>query len=239
MARKETSEQLCKRIAEKSNGVCIISFSMGKDSIAAYLQAKKHFHTIHLVYYYMIPDLQFQKQSLRYYEQKFGQRILEFPSVHLYTQLNGCMYQTPDRLDTLWDLNIYEANHDEIFAAAKSDLGVPQETYVGLGVRSSDSLNRRMSIDTYGAENIQRRQFFPIFDWNIADIEQSIKAADVRLPIDYEIWGRSFDGVQMSFLEGVRHHFPEDYKKILEWFPLAEMDFLRYRDYADYNPFNV
>lgn len=239
MARKETSEQLCKRIAEKSNGVCVISFSMGKDSIAAYLQAKKYFHTVHLVYYYMIPDLSFQMESLQYYEQKFGQKILQFPSAHLYKQLNSCMYQTPERLDVLWDLNIYEANHDEIFAAAKHDLGVSQETYVGLGVRSVDSLNRRMSIDTYGAENIQRRQFFPVFDWNIADIEQSIKAADVRLPIDYKIWGRSFDGVQMSFLEGIRQHFPEDYKKILEWFPLAELDFLRYKDFADYNPFNV
>jgi hypothetical protein len=95
-----------------------------------------------------------------------------------------------------------------------------------------------MSIDTYGAENINRKQFFPIFDWNIQQIEDCIKGANVKLPIDYKIWGRSFDGVQMSFLEGLRHHFPEDYKKVLEWFPLAEMDFLRYKDFADYNPFN-
>lgn len=236
---KESSEQLCQRIAEKSGGRCIISFSMGKDSIAAILQARRYFQKIDLVFYYMVPGLRFQEESLAYYEEFFGQRILRYPSVHLYTQLRNCMYQPPERLDVLNDFDIYVPSYDEIFAAAKHDLGIPQETYVGTGVRAGDSLTRRLTINKYGAENLKRRQFFPVFDWNLQKIEDAIREAGILLPVDYLIWGRTFDGVQYSFLEGLREHFPDDYQTVLEWFPLAEMDFLRFRDFADHNPFHL
>lgn len=236
---RENSDQLCKRIAQKSDGRCIISFSMGKDSIASYVQARKYFQEIYLVFYYMIPGLSFQEESLRYYEQKFGQRILRYPSVHFYNQLNSCMYQPPDRIDTLNDLDIFVPTYDEIFAAAKSDLGISQETYVGTGVRAADSLTRRMTITKHGAENLKRRQFFPVFDWKLEQIEAALRENDIRLPVDYKIWGRTFDGVQISFLEKVRELYPADYAKILDWFPLVDLDFLRFKDFADHNPFNL
>lgn len=235
----ETSDQLCRRIAEKSNGRCIISFSMGKDSLAAYLQAKKYFSEIHFVFYYMVPDLSFQNESLAYYENVFQQKIYRYPAVHLYHQLVSCMYQPPERIDTLNDLDIYVPDYDEIFAAAKHDIGIPQETYTATGVRAADSLTRRLTINKHGAENKRRRQFCPVFDWKIADIEKEIEASGIKLPVDYKIWGRTFDGLQISFMEDLRRLYPEDYQRCLEWFPLAEIDFLRYKDFADYNPFNL
>lgn len=239
MAIKETSDQLCKRIAEKSGGECIISFSLGKDSIAAYVQAKKYFKKVHLVYYYLMKDIEFIQRSVKYYEDKFQQKIWQYPSGASYRMLNELLYQPPERIDTIWDFNIFVPTNDQIFEAAKLDIGVAEDCYVGIGVRKNDSLTRRLTIDKYGAENLKRNTFFPVFDWSISDIEQALKENDIKLPIDYKIWGRTFDGIQLSFLEGVREYFPKDYERIMEIFPLAEMDFLRYRDFAGYNPFNV
>lgn len=234
----ETSDELCQRIAEKSD-TCILSFSCGKDSIAAYLQLRKYFANIHLVFLYGVPDLSFELESLAYFEKAFGQRILRYPTVNFYEQLAHYMYQPPCNIDAIFASNIFIPEYDDIFSAAKSDLKLPQETYTAVGVRMMDSLTRRLSINKTGAENIRRRQFFPVFDWPIDKVLGEIRAAGLKLPRDYEIWGRSWDGYQAAFMYPLREHYPEDYKKILEYFPLLELDFLRFKDFANHNPFNL
>ncbi|MFD6070295.1 hypothetical protein [Amycolatopsis lurida] len=48
------------------------------------------------------------------------------------------------------------------------------------------------------------------------------------LPIDYEWYGRSFDGLDYRFIEPLSRHAPEDYARALDWFPLAELELLRH-----------
>jgi hypothetical protein len=209
---------------------------MGKDSIASYIQLKRYFKNVHNVFYFMIPDLKFQRDSLDYYEQKFGEKIHIIPSPHFYIQLTKLMYQSPERINAIDNLIldgvIFIPTHDQLFSWVKDDLKLSQDTYVATGVRRDDSLTRRLSIKKTGAENVKRKQFFPVFDWSISKIRQDIADSGIKLPIDYKIWGRTFDGVQYSFLKGMRDNFPDDYETIKFWFPLCEIDFLRIRDFT-------
>ncbi|MDR1582912.1 MAG: hypothetical protein LBS55_06570 [Prevotellaceae bacterium] len=232
----ETSEQLCERIARDKKDV-ICSFSMGKDSIATYIQLKRHFERVHNVFYFMIPNLKFQRESLDYYEQKFGEKITVIPSPHWYTHLYKLMYQSPDRITAIdnwiYDNKLYIPTYDQLFSAVKSALGLSQDTYVGTGVRMNDSLTRRLTIKKYGAENKKRKQFFPVFDWNIEKVKNEIRDSKIKLPVDYKIWGRTFDGLEMAFLKGLKDNFPQDYETVKFWFPFVEMDFLRFRDFCE------
>jgi 3'-phosphoadenosine 5'-phosphosulfate sulfotransferase (PAPS reductase)/FAD synthetase len=233
----ENSDHLCAEIAKKNNGQdVILSFSMGKDSIAAYIQLKRYFKNVHLVFYWMIPDLSFQNESLKYYEDKLQTEIISVPSVHWYYHLKNLLYQRPDRIEIIdrWLMSgkLFIPTHDQIFTVVKESLKIPQSTYVATGVRQNDFLTRRLTVKKHGPENIKRKQFFPVYDWDIERVKKEIEQSSIKLPIDYEIWGRTFDGVEYIFLKGLKEHFPEDYQKVLFWFPFAELTFLRYKDFT-------
>ena len=252
MLINETSEQLCQRIADQSpQGQVINSFSMGKDSIASYIQLKRYFKKVHNVFYTMLPEpFSFQRESLDYYEQKFGEKVLVMPNPSLYRMLCTLTDQTPDRVYALYRLwteeKIYEYSYDDVFFVAKTailgitaddiqseaDLDIIDALYVGTGVRAADSLTRRLSIKRYGAENKKRRQFFPVFDWDIAKVRTEIRASGIKLPIDYKIWGRTFDGFDYRFLKPLKDNFPSDYAMVKKWFPLIDVEFLRYEYFS-------
>jgi hypothetical protein len=67
----------------------------------------------------------------------------------------------------------------------------------------------------------------PIFDWNADRVAQCFRDERITLPVDYEMFGRSFDGIDERFLRPIHDRFPEDYAKILEWFPLADLELKR------------
>jgi 3'-phosphoadenosine 5'-phosphosulfate sulfotransferase (PAPS reductase)/FAD synthetase len=256
MLINETSEQLCQRIADLTPTKEVInSFSMGKDSIASYIQLKRYFKKVYNVFYTMLPQpFSFQRESLDYYEQKFGERIIIVPNPSFYRMLYYAVDQSIDRIyaiDRLCEKElICEYSYDNVFLVVKmailgyenadaiktdDDVDRINSLYVGTGVRAADSMTRRISIKKYGAENKKRRQFFPVFDWNIEKVKNEIFASGIKLPVDYKIWGRTFDGFDMRFLKGLREHFPADYAQVKKWFPLIETDWLRYRDFCKFD----
>lgn len=226
-----TSEELCCKLATENDSV-ICSFSMGKDSIGAAIQLQRYFERVEYVFMYMVPGLEFQEAYLSYYENVFGKKIKRMPNPSLYRQLNAMMYQHPSNIDIIDALNLYEGDYDEIFAACKYDYQLPEETFVGVGVRSSDSLARRTSIKQSGGINLKRKQFFPIHDWNAERLVKEIRQSGIKLPIDYKMWGRSFDGFDHRFLKPLKDNFPKDYEKIREFFPLIDLELKRYETYG-------
>jgi len=61
-------------------------------------------------------------------------------------------------------------------------------------------------------------------------IEESISKAGCGLSSEYEMFGRSFDGIDARFLQPMRERYPEDYQRVLDWFPLADLDLYRRGD---------
>src|SRR5688500_4971874 len=89
------SVALCRHIATRSEGRCLLAFSTGKDSIGAYIQLRRHFTDIIPFYLYLVPDLEFVEESLTYYESIMGRRILRLPHPSLYRWLNNLVFQAP------------------------------------------------------------------------------------------------------------------------------------------------
>jgi hypothetical protein len=67
-----------------------------------------------------------------------------------------------------------------------------------------------------------------VWDMRKADLEAMFRRENVRLPVDYKIWGRTFDGIDLRFLVPLKKHFPRDYQRVLEFFPLADAEIFRW-----------
>jgi 3'-phosphoadenosine 5'-phosphosulfate sulfotransferase (PAPS reductase)/FAD synthetase len=228
-----SSPELLAKLQDDKTVPIMLSFSSGKDSIGCYLNMRRAgYENIVLVFLYRVPDLEFQEISLRYYEQLWNTKIVRLPHPAFYKQLWGFMYQPPSHLDIIEDHGFEPFSYDQVFAAAKLDRGLDMETWVGTGVRMADSIMRRTSIKKHGAVNYNRRQFFPIYDFSLADVIGVIKSDGVKLPIDYRIWGRSFDGFDYRFIEPLKKWFPADYEKIRAYFPLIEIELKRFKDFT-------
>lgn len=221
------SDALCAHIAAEHNTV-ILSFSRGKDSIAAWLQLRRYGLRIIPVHLYLVPSIEFVDESLKYYEDFFQTTIYNLPHPGLYRWLRNFTFQAPERLRTIEESGLPKKyDYDELFAYIRRKQSLPPVAPVGVGVTQNDSPNRRASIKRFGPVNRKRQQFYPIFDWNKARIIQEIDESGVSLPVDYELFGRSWDGLDYRFLKPISERFPADYARILELFPMAEIELLR------------
>lgn len=221
------SEQLCVQISQESDGQAILAFSCGKDSIGSWLQMRRYFTRIVPVYLYLVPGLEFVEGSLAYYEEFFGVRILRLPHPSLYRWINSAMWQPPERVWPIARLGLPEYSFKDVWDLVREDQGMPSSALAGIGVRSSDSIIRRNSILQHGPVNRRKGEFYPVWDWNKARLLQELRGSGVRLPIDYQWFGRSFDGLDARFLEPLRIYSEKDYRKVLEWVPLADIDIFR------------
>lgn len=58
--------------------------------------------------------------------------------------------------------------------------------------------------------------------------------ANIQLPVDYHMFGRSFDGLHYQYLAPIRTYYPDDYERIRIFFPLIDLEFARMRFRDDY-----
>jgi hypothetical protein len=215
----------------KQRDVCLCSFSMGKDSLATYLEVKPHFKRVIPFYLYSIPNLSFIEDNLKYYEDKLGEHIWRLPQPKFYNMLNTLMYQPPDEdrhaLIKSWQLPKF--THDDVHVDVCELGGVdPETTFTALGLKYADSIQRRTSLARNGLISWNKKKFYPIAYYNKQDVIDKIKGAGWKLPTDYRYFSDSFDGLQIKYVLPIREHFPNDWEKIKELFPLIELEILRY-----------
>lgn len=222
------SEEMCEQMASECD-TAIVAFSTGKDSIAAWLQMRKYFKKIVPYYCYCVPGLSFVQDSLKYYEDFFGQHIYQLPHRSFYRWIHALTFLPPDRVTWAESLDCPGDEYDDttIGEIIRSSGHLPDAAYTGTGVRMADSPMRRIGIKTHGAVNHNGKRFFPVYDWNKERLVKEISQSGVKLPIDYKLFGRTFDGLDYRFLVEMRDHLPEDYARVLEWFPLADLEIYR------------
>ncbi len=228
--RFENSDALCRYMTELTGGTAMLSFSCGKDSIGCWIQLRRYFKNIYPVYMYLVPGLEFVEESLRYYEKKLGSEIYRLPHPSLYRLLRNGVFQTPDRWMVTDQVRgiLPELDYDDLAIESKNHFKLPPETYNAVGIRSADSPMRRTVILKHGSVNHRKLVFWPVYDWNADRLFDEIKNSGIKLPKDYDMFGRSFDGIDRRFLEKIRVHCPKDYKRILEFFPMAELELKRW-----------
>lgn len=208
-----------------------LSFSCGKDSIATWIAMHKHKIPVLPVYFYTVPGLRIVQESIDYFENYFGQEIPQYPHPSLYRMLEANVYQTPERLKVLDNAQLPVPDLTLIWEEIKSDYGLPG-TYVADGVRAADSIVRRASLTKHGVIKKHSKKVSPIADWLKAEVMQCLEDNNVKLPVDYKLWGRSLDGLDARFMKPLKEHYPDDYERVAEYFPLIELDLLRGETYG-------
>ncbi len=224
-----TGEELIEQMASE-NSTCLISFSRGKDSIAAYLALRDKFERIIPYFYNVVPGLEFVEESLAYFEQKMGCHIMRFPAPGFYRTLNGMLYQPPTHVRMIEGLQLGQVTQDDLQMFACHDADVDYETtFNALGMRAKDSMQRALYFQKNGPVNYTRKIFYPIFDWDKQRVVDTIKHAGWKLPIDYKYFSASFDGLYLKFVLPIKENFPRDWEKIVNLYPLIELEVLRYK----------
>lgn len=226
-----TSKEVIAKLKAEGRQV-LLSFSCGKDSIAAWVALEEAGVEVVPVYLWYVPNLKFINDELAYFEEKFGKRIHRFPHKSAYRFLNDYAYQAPENCGLIEACGIPSPDYAFIWSFVKESLSLPADTWVADGVRAADSIVRRASFVKHGVMKPGSHKVSPIADWLKAEVMDAIERRGVELPIDYEIFGRSFDGLDARFTKPMRDHLPEDFEILKRWFPLIEVDILRREHYG-------
>lgn len=223
----EPSEKIRADLAAEHRPV-MVAFSCGKDAICTELALSAAGVETRLAYLYYIPGLQFVEDGLQSLEQQLGKPIARYPHPSLYRWLGLGVFQTPGRSEVVAAAELVKLDYETVWALAREDMGLDPDTWLADGVRANDSQQRRMAFSRYGAVKPDTRKVSPIWDWSLAKIRATLDEHSITLPVDYEWFGRSFDGLDRRFLEPISVHAPEDFERILSWFPLAGMELVRH-----------
>lgn len=206
----------------------LLAFSTGKDAIAAWLAIRDHFDKVHPYYLYLVPGLEFVEESLAYYEQFFGVKIARLPHPSLHRWLNTYTFQPPERVAVINQAKLPWHDYKDIRKVMIEDRGLQEDMLVADGVRAADSPMRRIAIMSHGPITLNQGRYHPIWDWRKADLLDCFRKSGVKLPEDYKLFGRSFDGLDLRFLLPLKKHRPKDYQTVLEWFPCADLEVFRW-----------
>ena len=227
--RKRMCDEVCEEVAKETDTV-LLSFSCGKDSISTWLQIQPFFKRVIPYYLYTVPHLGFVDRALAYYEDFFQTRIYRYPHPSGLKMLRHGMFGAPFESEywifesqigyTMYD---YRQLEDVIRACE----GVPQEAYAAIGVRAGDSITRRVNIKQNGAVRPGLKTFYPIAYYEPDDLCDMLEASGIKLPPDYHMFQRSFDGFAEMYTRPIRDYYPEDFEKIKKYFPLVDADIFR------------
>ena len=222
-----TGEELSEYVSKRNSGVCLLAFSRGKDSIGTWIQVRRFFTRIIPFHCWLVPDMEFEEKSLAYYRQVLGCDILSVPHPAVSRFLANQVFTDPRDCGRFDDLT--QHTYQDVYAHVAKAAGVSPLTLCAVGVRSADSIHRRKAIMRTGGINDGKGEFYPCHDWNADRLDSEIRDAGIKLPVDYNLWGRSFDGLDARFTIGLRREFPNDYAKLRALYPLAYADECRHK----------
>ena len=231
----DNSDELCEYMADLCDGCTLLAFSAGKDSIVAWLKLRRYFRKVVPYYLYTVPNLEFIEKSLRYYEDWFDCHIIRMPHPALYRMWNQFVDQAPENLKIIEEAQLphfTEWHTCDLIRKTDKEL---QTAYVANGVRSADSIVRRNSMLKHGQVNHKDMKYFPVFDYKKEDMIRALETSGIALPIDYEWFGRSFDGIDYRFTSVLQEHSPHDYERLKQAFPMLELDILRMKWREEYH----
>lgn len=226
------SAEIREKLASENKPV-LVAMSLGKDAIAANLALREAGIQTQLAYLYYIPGangqrtLNFVHKTIDQLQDAFQQEIHLYPHPSLYRWLNNFVFQPPERLAVIEAAKLPNISYEEEWDLIREDLGLPKDTWIADGVRAADSIVRRASFTKHGVMKPKHHKVSPIFDWQKHEVLNAIEQAVIPLPVDYEWFNRSFDGLDYRFLGPLKEHAPDDYQRVLDWFPLAELEIMR------------
>lgn len=197
--------------------VCV-SFSCGKDSIVTLDLCKRYFDDVHAFFMYIVPGLEFQERTLRKYEKLYDIEILRIPHPDMAKFLRYGTYRPAD-------LSVPVLEFNDCYSYVRSITG---DAWIAGGERINDSLNRRAMLKSGGSVDFKRFRMYPLLHWTKNEVVEYIRRKKLYLPHDTRVLGSSFCDLSGETLSRIKKYFPNDYKRIKDFYPLCETGVVRY-----------
>ncbi len=225
-----TSEEIRQRLKDQNKSV-ILACSLGKDSLAAWCALEKAGIEVIPVYFWTIPNLPLINENIKTIENIFDTKIHLAPHPRFFRMLSRFVLQPPQRLSTIQYAGLQALDYEDMWIYLKEDLELPADTFVCDGVRACDSIPRRASLTKHGVYKPTTHKASVIADWQKHEVMDALVKRGIGLPPDYELFGRSFDGLDKRFIEPLQKARPADFALIKKWFPFVDADVCRWEHY--------
>ena len=206
------------------NKKVLLYFSTGKDSVAAWLTLREMNFEVVPIFEEIIPELSIFRAPIKAYEEYFGTEVFIAPSAKQFKDLYA-VYGNQQEQNTIPLLD-YAARikkitrkremTDWLLKKYNCDLAI-------IGTKASDGLNRRIHFIMHGPYNAKRRTFALV--WRLANKAPWKLMIDAKCPIPrYYLWSAcSPEFIFNSEFYFIQKYLPEDWKKILEYLPDADI----------------
>lgn len=199
----------------------IVAFSTGKDAAATLDLCVKHFDRVEAFYMYLVPDLEFQERYLRARERQYSIPIHRIPHWTLADMYRGASLRFPTKQS-----NVRQVRIRDTYAYMRKKTGIE---WVATGERCQESLERNAQIRRVEGVNPKRRVFWPVGFWSESQVFSYLKQCGLALSSEYNHnAGGSFSCLWYHHLAPIRDRFPEDFAKIVKFFPFIPAQMMRY-----------
>lgn len=206
--------------ASKITSTVNVGFSCGKDSLATLDLCTRSFKVVNAFFMWIVPGLSFQENYLGYIENRYGIKILRLPHWNLGRMLQSNAFRPGSNKS----LNCPLLKIVDIEREVSRQTGCNWFAY---GLTRFDSLERNAMLRRCVGLDIKTRRVYPIMNFTRKAIFSYLKLRKIPLPIDYEMFGRSFGFLWPKELHAIKKRFPNDYEKIREYFPYVDAQIKR------------
>lgn len=211
-----TSE--CLNFLKSQTSEVILFYSGGKDSLTLLDILTKKGFKVNCVFMYFIKDLEHINKYLNYARIKYNVEIKEYPHFTLSQYLNDNYYTFHGNREV--------ANNkiEDIENAARAYFNCE---WIVSGIKAADSMVRGFMMKQYLLNSISEntKKAYPLSQWKKAHVLAYLKLNKLPMPITYEYKNKKSSGLELNgeILLYLQKNYPNDYKKILEVFPLADI----------------
>lgn len=213
-------------VRQQSDGA-ILFFSGGKDSLALLDLCAPQFDRLVCVFMYFVEGLEHMEKYLDITKKYPNAEVLQVPHWILSSIYREGLYCVPDPKVPIRKLK-------DVRAYVQAQTGIE---WVIMGMKQSDSLQRRLMLKGYEEQAISRASTtaYPLSLWKKADVLAYLRLKKIPLPINYGLKTNSSGLVfNAEVFAWLRTHYPQDLEKIYDKFPLSRQILFEY-DYANAN----
>lgn len=200
----------------------LLFLSLGKDSIVLLDLIYPRFKRIVCVFMYFVKDLDHINRWVGWVKARYPRvELVQVPHWNLTYILRGGLYCVPNP-------NVKLLKLTDIVNTMQLKYGIG---YAFLGMKKADSMNRRLMLKEYEANNYENNgMVYPLADWTQKDILAYMKQHGLPEPVRYSLKASSGVGFNLDCFLWLEKNYPQDLKKIYRVFPMSERILYEYHN---------
>ena len=196
----EPTRQMASEIPE---AICF--FSTGRDSAVMLDMCVKYIKRLHVVFLYFVRGLEFKERYIKAIEKRYGITVDQYPLPQALNYVTGKRYRMSD----------IETQMREKYNVS----------YIALGYRKDESVYRRIMLNaTDNGIDRKTKKLYPLMDFNRSTIDQYVRRERIILSPEYNFGFRNIDVPRKGELEWIKNNYPDDFKRIIQTFPMMEAE---------------